>query len=111
MKIGSRGPNVWDQRHDESTLVSQQVPRLRVRIRLGSCGKRTCATLMGGADAARHASPVSKGASLDSPGRRWWFLEQAREDFCWQTLAVLNPRIELKMVWISQRHSWSKEER
>ena len=31
--------------------------------------------LMGG-DAARHASPVSKGA-LDSPGRRWWFLEQA----------------------------------
>lgn len=98
MKIGSCRPILWDQWHEKSRLVSKQVPRLRVRIRLGSCGKRTCATLMGGADAARHASPVSKGASLDSPGRRWWFLEQAREDLYWQTVGVLNACIELQMV-------------
>lgn len=36
---------------------------------------------MGGADVACDALPVSKGASqtssLDSPCKRWWFLEQA----------------------------------
>lgn len=40
-----------------------------------ACPTAVSCLLMGG-DAARHASPVSKGA-LDSPGRRWWFLEQA----------------------------------
>ncbi len=45
-----------------------------------ACPTAVSCLLMGG-DAA-HASPVSKGA-LDSPGRRWWFLEQAFRGAGW----------------------------